>query len=373
MAKLCSLGLILGFCSGCIVTVILYTDQKMGQRLAARACTTALQQVPGEAESEPFFDLVFSAKVVKLRKAKSRMRYDRLEVFKWSIRSYANLTSLRRAFLFVELDKDYAAEKPQVEAFLRALLGERLALLEFSRVSSKSKWQDVFSKHFQDYDDEDIIWFLQNDDHPWVDMDESVWKEGLRRMKDDPSQYKSLYPSHWPEVMKLSGKIGERVEVCGSYIRTTMTLLDAVQVMNFAWFRHLLTEVRWKINHTRIDFMFMDSRIWSGKPKTCPGAFLGSYQTIYIPLREICRKFDGYQAQNIPPQDVPWLVLPPEANVFDRSPDALRRLMTSVKSGRGAQWAKGNEFKIPELFIDRALSLYQNQSVQSRCLVVWPR
>lgn len=372
MAKLSSVGVILGFCSGCIVTVIVYTHQKMGERLAPRPRANLMQQLPQNDMQPAFFDLVMSVKVVKFRKFRTRMRYDRLGVFNWSITSYANLTSLRRAFLFIELDKDYAAEKSRLEAWLRALLGDRLALLEFSRVSSKSRWQDILSTHFQDYDDEDLIWFMQNDDHPWVDMDESVWKEGLRRIKNDPSTYKSLYPSHWPEIMKLSGKIGERIEVCGSYIRTTMTLLDAVQLMNFAWFRHLLTKVDWNINHTRVDFMLMDSRIWNGKPRTCPGRFLGSYQTLYIPLREICRKFDGYQAQNIPPQDVPWLVLPPEANSFNRSPDALRRLMTSVKPGRGAQWAKGNDFQIPELFIDRALSLYKNQSVQSKCVVVWP-
>ena len=93
---------------------------------------------------------------------------------------------------------------------------------------------------------------------------------------------------------------------------------------------------------------------------------------MYIPLRELCRKFDGYQIQQIPPQEVPWLVLPPEANVFDRSPAALKILMTAVKPGRGAQWNMGNSFEIPQIYIDRALELYNGSRAEperwSKCV-----
>ena len=168
--------------------------------------------------------------------------------------------------------------------------------------------------------------------------------------------------------MKLSGKIGERVEVCGAYIRTTMTLLDAVQVMNFAWFRHILLEVAWVKNFTRVDGLLVDPRIWGAAADW--NRVSVSYQTMFIPLREICRKFDGYQAQRIPSIEVPWLVLPPEKNVFDRSWKALTTLMTSVKPGRGGAWASGNRFKIPDLFLQRASLLYGNTSqVPDGCVV----
>ena len=124
--------------------------------------------------------------------------------------------------------ESYAPEKEVVAAQLKALYGTRLASLEFYRPTSQTQWREIFKKHFVDYDDDEVLWFMQNDDHPFVDVDEAVWKEGLERMRSDTSQYKTMYPSHWPEILKLSGKMGERIEVCGAYARTTMTLLDAV-------------------------------------------------------------------------------------------------------------------------------------------------
>ena len=47
----------------------------------------------------------------------------------------------------------------------------------------------MFKNHFVDYDDEEALWFMQKDDHPDVDVDETVW---LMRMRSDPSRYKTI-------------------------------------------------------------------------------------------------------------------------------------------------------------------------------------
>ena len=128
------------------------------------------------------------------------MRFDRLEVFlDYTITTYSKLESLRRAFLFVELDPAYHSKKEAVRTRLRDLLGDKLVVLRFFRLAAQTQWQEVFKQHFNGYGNESLIWFLQNDDHPFIDVDESVWKEGLRQMLEDSSHYKALYPSHWPE------------------------------------------------------------------------------------------------------------------------------------------------------------------------------
>ena len=40
--------------------------------------------------------------------------------------------------------------------------------------------------------DSRLVWFMQNDDHPFVDVDTDVLCEGLARMRRDPSRFITL-------------------------------------------------------------------------------------------------------------------------------------------------------------------------------------
>jgi hypothetical protein len=314
----------------------------------------------------PVFDLLMSTYITGAGRGPSRSRFERLEVFNWSMTSYANLKSLRRAYLFIELGPDYQARQEDVQMRLKSLFGDRLAVLQFHRVAKQSEWKTLFAKYFSTFSNDDLIWFFQNDDHPFIDIDETVWIEGLQQMQKDPSQFKSMYPSHWPEVLKLAGKTRERVEMCGAYMRTTMTMMDSVLLSNFAWVKKMLIEIPWDKDYKRVDMLMRDKRLGGAAARRV--GF--SYQTLYIPLREICHKFDGYQIQGIPPNEVPWLVLPPKANIFNRSRGPLTTLMTAVKGNRDAFWGSGNPFKIPQMVIDRAIALYANKKFETRCLLI---
>ena len=64
-----------------------------------------------------------------------------------------------------------------------------------------------------------LVFFLQNDDHVFIDVDTSVLCRGLTLLHSEPSRFKSLYMAHWPEALRLSGKVSppRRVE---SLVRT---------------------------------------------------------------------------------------------------------------------------------------------------------
>lgn len=304
------------------------------------------------------FDLVFNAKIVKWREQETRNRFERLDIFLWTLKSYSQLNSLERVFLYVELDEEYNERKTEVETEIAELFGSRLKILKWERYGHQDDYRKMLWEigKKDGTDDHKLVWFLQNDDHVFIDMNEDVFQEGLERMAKDDSPRVTMYPSHWPEILKLSGKV-ESPQVCGSFIKVQMTLSDGLQVMNFGHMRYLLDELDWNgRNYTRMDSVAMDPRIWTDPDEVSDPDIL-SLQTMYIPLRELCRKFDGYQAQGIGPEKVPWLVLPPEKNTFDRSYNGLVAMLTGPTPI--TLWCKGNHFQLPVEYVGRIFELYR--------------
>jgi hypothetical protein len=78
-----------------------------------------------------------------------------------------------------------------------------------------------------------------------------------------------------------------------------------------------------------------------------------NWQTIYVPLREFCRKFDGYSLENIDSKLFPPLELPPKE--FDYSETLLVNRMTCFIS---TGWTEENKFQIPEEWVEHMLKLY---------------
>ena len=50
------------------------------------------------------------------------------------------------------------------------------------------------------------VYFTQNDDHIFVDDNDYMLQEGLELLAAHKTEFKTIYLSHWPEVLKLSGK-----------------------------------------------------------------------------------------------------------------------------------------------------------------------
>ena len=140
-------------------------------------------------------------------------------------------------------------------------------------------------------------------------------------------------------------------------------LLDSDQIFNFGYLRWVLLGLDWH-NKTieRIDNLVRDESVY-GMRASMAHLFRAPepMARLYVPLRELCRKFDGYPGALIPPSAVAPLVLPPSANQqtlpgWARDADALLRGMHAA--GR-TTWTHGNEgFLLPHSWEEHMLLLY---------------
>ena len=327
-------------------------------------------------------DLVMSVHVAN----KHRWSFDavnstasQFDVLLYALRSYAPLP-FERVYLYVELDARLQSRSDELRTAATQLFGRRLVTLQPRRLTTQDAWRSELKQTIAppssagvgDADaDGRLVWFLQRSDLIYIDRNADVLCEGLARMRADPSRFKSLYMSHWASALALSGKVAPPT-LRGSYLVSQLTMLDSVQVLNFRYLHHLLSELDWKGRQfKRIDMMIRQRQIYD-TDEVGPKAHLAwlfatsdSLQTFYAPLRELCRKFDAYMEMSIDVNVTRPLVLPPRANVatgtLTRDP---RRLVQMLAAPGRVLWTMENPFRMPQAWALRALSLHRNAAVR---------
>ena len=366
-------------------------------------CTT---HRPNERPGNATFDLVMSVFITERRSGISRHRFSRFDVFMATLRSYALLVPLERLYLYVQLDRQFLHMAGKFRQAVHLTFGQRLRVLQLRRLTTQEEWRKAMSVIAPSGPlsrDDRLIWFLQNDDHPFVDTSQVVLQEGLNRLQADHAHFRTLFMSHWPGALLLSGKV-ERPHRCGSFAVARLTMLDSVQVMNLGYLKWLLLELDWRNKSVlRIDHLVLQKQVMGGfaSRASVVSAVDRSLQTMYVPLRELCRKFDGYAhiwSGAIPESYVPPLTLPLVASNMtppvgasssekmqssrreSRGVDvattggvnseasrggritrtahenALVRMMTSARRGAGF-WNRNNSWEVPEDWIETMLRL----------------
>ena len=299
-------------------------------------------------------DLIMSVLVTENRRSSPqwpRHRFQRLDVFMYSMWSYASLP-IRNVHVFAELDGPLVAERFRVLQQLKDWFGPRLVTFRHFRPTMQPQWRSLMRtmssvdrRRSSPSSREEattglsdglapLVWFLQNDDHPFIDVDASVLCDGLSAMHEDPAPFKSLWPSHWSFALATAARF-EPIRQGAGYVRSELTMLDALQVFSLPLLRYVLLEVDWNrrsgrvIEHKTIDNVVKQQQVVGGERK---GNFAEwrntSLQTVYVPLRELCRKFDGLgdKLRVSPP-----LVLPPQANTLPRdTPRNRTRLLPTM-------------------------------------------
>lgn len=293
-----------------------------------------------------------------------RHRFSRYDAFLYTLSSYAALNAIQRVFLYVRLDEEYASRFKELARKVRKLFGQRLITIEPDRISDQAKWREVLP--LVSDDDEHLVWFLQNDDHVFTGFDQSVLDEGLSHLCADKSHFRTLYPTHWGEALRLAGKVHAPQRIGDSYVMSRLTQTDSVQISNFAYIRWLLLELDWGGREfERTDDFVRHNRIYQGAA-VCKALLYTtnhSVQSFYVPMRELCRKFDGYDpggSHTITPAP---LVLPPSKDspllLTPSSMDAdILNAAHAVNSA--SRWLEGNLFELPSEWTRQILSLYRN-------------
>jgi len=214
----------------------------------------------------------------------------RFDSFLWTLNSYAALKIPWRAvYLFIDID-EYPGRQEEVEAAIQNTFSEECSLISllWYRIEDKSEWypfiEEIAGNDSQIGGPDALVWFMQNDDHPFVDFETDVLIEGLHHLAKEETVFKSLYLSHWPEIVRQSVKENRQERIGRSYVRFPMANTDSIQIFSAKLLYHLLVEMQWWENSvgktSRIDFLAF---------KLKPSSMI-----LYVPLREQCRHFGGY-------------------------------------------------------------------------------
>jgi hypothetical protein len=256
-------------------------------------------------------------------------------------------------YLFIKLDPEFLLEgqyfyENDLSEYLYGIftdLSKDKIHIVHTRYVSQVEWKPFIIELFDKHGANESVWFTQNDDHIFIDFNTDVLTEGLTHLESDSSRHKSIYISHWPEILKLSGRQQEPVLV-NNYVKFNLSLLDSVQIFNMQLLYDIFVQHQWKQNHIRIDPILLEicNQIYIDDPLR---------QTIYVPLRELVRHFDGYGHVHMSLDDCPCLHLP--NNTFSYSKDELVKKMTAK---HWSPWTDNNNFSIPEKWIDINLKLH---------------
>ena len=271
-------------------------------------------------------------------------RHNRLDVLMMTLKSYSVL-SWKQVHLHLKLDQEFMPYRDELQDFIETIFAGTKLFISWNRLESQAEWVPVIDRITKL---KEVVWFTQNDDHPFVDINTEIIEEGQLLLRSEFGQMASIYLSHWPEALRLSGK-NEIPFKTGNFIGFRATLLDSIQIFTPALLRHIFIELDWEDRKfTRIDTMLMQRAIWGKSGNTDL-----ELQTVYVPLREQCRKFVGYHHVNM--KSVSPLSPTFDISTIDRSPAAIKKL---ILARHKSQWTRNNKFKIPKSWVAASQELY---------------
>ena len=289
-----------------------------------------------------------------------RNRFTRIDSFMYTLWSYASLMCVRSFFLFIEFAADFSHKRFDVEQQLHQWLGDRLTVLQFSRLLTPGNWASAMRQHFNASAPDYPVWLLQNDDHPFVDVDATVLCEALSTFEAERLRYKMIIPSHWPY------SIGRFVHSENSVQRSTLLRvplrlgsipLDAYTIISRAHMRLLVDVYAYgKHLHPRFEggaFRSQFNTYLSSRP-----GLQQERAVVYVPFRELARKFDGYCGRMA---GVPQLILPPQLNKRPQNAEEVRMLMTCTSNTR----CENGSTSYPRLWLTLAQDLFARRQMKS--------
>jgi len=205
-----------------------------------------------------------------------RETHNNLDIFKCTLQSYSHI-DFDKVYLFVKLDENYLFRKNELIEYCNDLFGNKL-IFENNRPEKQEDWIPILSHLSEDK----LIFFTQNHDHVYIDFNLDILKEGIEFLKNDTSKYKALPFTHWPEIIRLAGlNLYDETKMIGSYLNFTYSLNLPACIWNFEVLKFICIENKWPDN-------LWKSGMFDGLPFNFP------FMSTYVPLRELCRQFEGY-------------------------------------------------------------------------------
>lgn len=204
--------------------------------------------------------------------------FNNLDIFKYSLASLAIAYDWSKVILKISLDDCYKHRQDELEQFIQSNFSQFNLVLEWQRSEYQNDWK-------RDYEllDDNLIWYYCNHDHIFFDSSKDYLAELVDVMKDE--ELCSLQFSHFPENIRTA-KSNPKYTIHNNHISYESINFDSIQIITKELYRRWWFEG--EFNHIKLgrpDFF----GIGLAEIKSMP------MHKLIVPLKEICRHFDGYQ------------------------------------------------------------------------------
>ena len=203
--------------------------------------------------------------------------FDKLDIYKYSLASLANVYPWKKVIINTKLDENYSHRRDELNNFIKEEFGHYDLYIRDYRNETQEEWQ----KESENLND-NLIWYSGNHDHVYIDNDYEYLHESIELIKDLPGLF-SMQFSHWPEFIfepyayaRPSQFSTFSMQIIGKYHHSLQII--SKELYNYYWFEHDLPK----------------DQIW-GRTDNFFSDIFSEEILSFIPLRELCRHFDGYQ------------------------------------------------------------------------------
>ena len=288
---------------------------------------------------------------------------NRLDLFKHTLMSYSRI-DWDDVYLLIKLDEEFMPREEELKKFIKKIFSKNKVVYIPERFEYQWQWQELIKKISIK---SNIVWFSQNDDHPFIDINLEVLNEGIDLLLKDKDKYRSIYLSHWTEILRLSGKFCNP-KIVGNYIKFQATIFDSIQIFNTEYIKYIFLHLDWENKQfKRIDSLLLFDEFKPALDAICGVKNTSKYhpmQNVYVPLREFCRKYSGYSHVNMEWVEPLELSNDHSFNI-KRPPIDDLNIINTMMANHNSPWTLNNNFKIPQCWINKSLSLYQQKSYEN--------
>jgi hypothetical protein len=240
----------------------------------------------------------------------------RINIAKFTLATYVPLIPLlSKIILYIELDNDCKDQQDEFETFIRNLFPEDKLILHWNRITKIKEWQEMYEQELLPIDD-NLIFNLGNDDHFFIGNNLDALESGINHLQNNPDPYIHLSYSHHAEIIRESVLSGHSFTDDRTYLQGNRREFMASDI---------LKKERWR--HYWFDFNFDDSpNFMTGHNPYASNVSQGhkyfrtdvlvespifpNGTSHLVPLKEICRHYDGYNntadwSNLLPPIEIP--------------------------------------------------------------------
>jgi hypothetical protein len=206
---------------------------------------------------------------------------DQLDIFKYTLASYAVIPQITRVKLQIALDPPWAHRWAELKDWVAQHFGEKAEVVA-GRCVKQDHWWGL-AKELLVGDDE-LIWLVCNHDHVFMDYALDALTAVHKRLLEDITPERTCYYSHYTEFIRSMQSMPEYEILEDGVIRTMWKTRDSPQIVS----KYLLH--RWWDPSREVGNLgerYMPRTDWGGIWE-CPPYLC------YLAPRQLCRHFDGY-------------------------------------------------------------------------------